>query len=92
MEHHPGDRNTVHSQVAIQPNLGLDANNREAIVAQLNVALSDEILLATKTRCLTRYRHELEAVANCLAEVETLNQSEFESLFPAPVANESGPR
>jgi starvation-inducible DNA-binding protein len=52
MEYHPGDRTTVFTQVVIQPNLGLDANNREAIVALLNVALSDEILLATKTRCL----------------------------------------
>jgi starvation-inducible DNA-binding protein len=48
----PGDRIPAFNQVAIQPNLGLDANNREAIVALLNVALSDEILLATKTRCL----------------------------------------
>jgi starvation-inducible DNA-binding protein len=52
MERYPGDRTPVVNQVAIQPNLGLDANNREAIVALLNVALSDEILLATKTRCL----------------------------------------
>jgi starvation-inducible DNA-binding protein len=51
MERHPGDHTPV-NLVAIQPNLGLDANNREAIVALLNVVLSDEILLATKTRCL----------------------------------------
>jgi cell division protease FtsH len=38
---------------------------------------------------LTRYRHELDAVANRLLEVETLTQAEFESLFPAPVSKES---
>lgn len=52
MEYHLGDRANVSSQVAIQPNLGLEANNRKAIVALLNVVLSDEILLATKTRGL----------------------------------------
>ena len=39
---------------------------------------------------LTQYRRELEAVASRLMEIETLTQDEFERLFPAPVAKESG--
>jgi cell division protease FtsH len=39
---------------------------------------------------LTRYRDQLDAVANRLLEVETLNQAEFESLFPSPVFKQSG--
>ncbi len=47
-----GDSNPLQSTVAIQPNLGLDASSRQAVIELLNVALSDEILLATKTRSL----------------------------------------
>ena len=46
------DPNPYQSPVDIQPNLGLDTNSRQAIVELLNVTLSDEILLATKTRSL----------------------------------------
>ena len=34
---------------------------------------------------LTQYRHELEAVASRLLEIETMTQDEFESIFPSPV-------
>ena len=52
MGHYPEDPSTLQYQVVIQPNLGLDANSRKSIIDLLNVALSDEILLATKTRNL----------------------------------------
>jgi len=39
---------------------------------------------------LTRYRTELDAVANKLLEVETLSRDEFEKLFPPPVPHHSG--
>jgi cell division protease FtsH len=39
---------------------------------------------------LMRYRDVLDAVATRLVEVETLTQEEFESLFPTPIAKESG--
>lgn len=52
MGYYPVDPNPLQSPVDIQPNLGLDTNSRQAIVELLNVALSDEILLAAKTRHL----------------------------------------
>ena len=52
MEHHSEGQTANQVLVEIQPNLGLDANSRSAIIELLNVALSDEILLATKTRSL----------------------------------------
>jgi cell division protease FtsH len=39
---------------------------------------------------LTHYRDRLDAVANRLLEVETLTQSEFESIFPPPVLKQKG--
>ena len=39
---------------------------------------------------LTRYRTELDAVANRLLEVETLSREEFEKIFPPPVPHHSG--
>ena len=39
---------------------------------------------------LTKYRSELDAVANRLLEVETLSREEFEKIFPPPVPHHSG--
>ena len=39
---------------------------------------------------LTKYRGELDAVANRLLEVETLSREEFEKIFPPPVPHYSG--
>lgn len=39
---------------------------------------------------LTKYRGELDAVANRLLEVETLSREEFEKIFPPPVPHHSG--
>jgi cell division protease FtsH len=39
---------------------------------------------------LTRYRTELDAIANRLLEVETLSREEFEKIFPPPVPHHSG--
>lgn len=39
---------------------------------------------------LTRYRTELDAIANRLLEVETLSRDEFEKIFPPPVPHHSG--
>ena len=35
---------------------------------------------------LTQYRDKLDAIAQRLIEVETLDSSEFERMFPSPVA------
>jgi cell division protease FtsH len=39
---------------------------------------------------LKEYRDKLEAVAQRLLEVETLNREEFEQIFPSPVTKRSG--
>jgi starvation-inducible DNA-binding protein len=52
MEHSLEDQATYHLPVMIQPNVGLDSNCRQAINDLLNVALSDEIILAAKMRSL----------------------------------------
>ncbi len=52
MGHNSGALTPSQYQVAIQPNLGLDANNRQAIIEILNTTLCDEGVLAAKTRCL----------------------------------------
>ncbi len=41
-------------------------------------------------RILTQYRDKLDAVARRLLEVETLNQDEFEMIFPSPVTKKNG--
>jgi starvation-inducible DNA-binding protein len=50
MGRNSGDRTNDELQVAIQPNIGLDANTRQSIIEMLNDTLSDEVVLATKTR------------------------------------------
>ncbi len=52
MGHSPEDQVTYQFPVMVQPNIGLDENSRQATINVLNVALSDEIILATKTRSL----------------------------------------
>ncbi|MBI9048332.1 MAG: ATP-dependent zinc metalloprotease FtsH [Anaerolineaceae bacterium] len=39
---------------------------------------------------LTKYRDKLEAVAQKLLEVETINREEFEAIFPPPIPKSSG--
>ena len=39
---------------------------------------------------LMKYRDKLDAVANKLLEVETINREEFEKIFPPPVPKKSG--
>ena len=39
---------------------------------------------------LNQYRDKLDAVANKLLEVETLNREEFEKIFPPPIVKRSG--
>lgn len=41
-------------------------------------------------RILREYRQELDAVANRLLEVETINREEFESIFPPPKPKSTG--
>ena len=41
-------------------------------------------------KLLTKYRKQLDAVANKLLEVETLSKDDFQKLFPTPVKKDSG--
>ncbi|HKJ37890.1 MAG TPA: ATP-dependent zinc metalloprotease FtsH [Anaerolineales bacterium] len=41
-------------------------------------------------KLLTKYRKQLDAVAEKLLEVETLNREEFEAIFPPPAKKKSG--
>ena len=52
MGHSQEDQATYQLPVMTQPNIGLDSNSRQAIIDLLDVALSDEIILAVKTRSL----------------------------------------
>ena len=51
MKHNRNDGHNTKLQVLIQPNIGLDSDARQSVVQTLNVALADEALLTTKTRC-----------------------------------------
>jgi cell division protease FtsH len=42
------------------------------------------------TDILRKYRFELDAIANKLLEVESLNREEFEKIFPPPIPKRSG--
>jgi cell division protease FtsH len=39
---------------------------------------------------LKKYREQLDAIANKLLEVESLNREEFEKIFPPPYPKRSG--
>ncbi|MFT3893853.1 MAG: ATP-dependent zinc metalloprotease FtsH [Anaerolineales bacterium] len=51
--------------------------------------LVDESYKMTK-KLLTKYRRELDAVAQKLLEVETITREEFEAIFPPPFPKKSG--
>jgi cell division protease FtsH len=51
--------------------------------------LVDESYKMTK-KLLTKYRRELDAIAQKLLEVETLTREEFEAIFPPPFPKKSG--
>ena len=64
----------------------------EAIAEKIDAEvrkLVDEAYKMTKN-LLTKYRNELDAVAQRLLEVETLSRDEFESIFPPPFPKKSG--
>ena len=64
----------------------------EAIAEKIDAEvrkLVDESYKMTKN-LLTKYRSELDAVAQRLLEVETLSRDEFESIFPPPFPKKSG--
>ncbi|HVF25360.1 MAG TPA: ATP-dependent zinc metalloprotease FtsH [Anaerolineales bacterium] len=64
----------------------------EAIAEKIDAEvrkLVDEAYKMTKN-LLTKYRAELDAVAQKLLEVETLSRDEFESIFPPPYPKKSG--
>ncbi len=52
MGHRLEDQATYQLPVMIQPNIGLDSNSRQAVIDLLDISLSDEIILAAKTRSL----------------------------------------
>ncbi|GAB4455095.1 MAG: ATP-dependent zinc metalloprotease FtsH [Anaerolineales bacterium] len=60
----------------------------EKIDAEVRKIVEDSYKLAKKL--LTKYRKQLDAVAQRLLEVETLTREEFEAIFPPPVPKKSG--
>ena len=60
----------------------------EQIDAEVRKIVDDSYKLARKL--LTKYRKQLDAVAQKLLEVETLTRDDFESIFPPPVPKKSG--
>jgi cell division protease FtsH len=60
----------------------------ERIDEEVRKIVEDSYALAK--RLLTEYREKLDAVANKLLEVETINREEFEAIFPPPTAKKSG--
>jgi cell division protease FtsH len=60
----------------------------EKIDAEVRRLVDDSYKMTKKL--LTKYRRELDAVAEKLLEVETLTREEFESIFPPPFPKKSG--
>lgn len=50
MKHNRNDGHNPKMQVLIQPNIGLESDDRHLVVHMLNIILADEIVLAIKTR------------------------------------------
>lgn len=60
----------------------------EQIDTEVRKIVEDSYKLAKKL--LTKYRFQLDAVAQKLLEVETLTREEFEAIFPPPIPKKSG--
>ena len=60
----------------------------EQIDAEVRKIVDESYKQARKL--LTKYRRQLDAVAQKLLEVETLNREEFEAIFPPPIPKKSG--
>jgi cell division protease FtsH len=60
----------------------------EQIDGEVRKIVDDSYKLARKL--LTKYRKQLDAVAQKLLEVETLNREDFEAIFPPPFTKKSG--
>jgi len=60
----------------------------EQIDSEVRKIVDDSYKLARKLA--TKYRKQLDAVAQKLLEVETLTRDEFEAIFPPPVPKKSG--
>ena len=60
----------------------------EQIDTEVRKIVEDSYKLAKKL--LTKYRYQLDAVAQKLLEVETLTRDEFEAIFPPPIPKKSG--
>jgi cell division protease FtsH len=64
----------------------------EAIAQKIDAEvrkLVDDAYKVTK-KLLTKYRKELDAVAQKLLEVESLSREDFEGIFPPPFPKKSG--
>ncbi len=60
----------------------------EQIDREVRKIVEDSYKLARKL--LTKYRKQLDAVAQKLLEVETLTREDFEAIFPPPIPKKSG--
>src|SRR5665811_1929470 len=72
--------------------IGQQRDYSNAVSEQIDVQvrrLVDEAHQKAK-QILTQYRDRLDAVAHRLLEIETLNQDEFEKIFPTPVIKGGG--
>jgi cell division protease FtsH len=64
----------------------------EAVAEKIDAEVRRMVDEAYKTtlKLLTKYRKELDAVAQKLLEVESLTRDEFEAIFPPPFPKKSG--
>jgi cell division protease FtsH len=64
----------------------------EAVAEQIDreVRILVDEAMNQATSILKKYREQLDAIANKLLEVETLNREEFEKIFPPPFPKKSG--
>jgi cell division protease FtsH len=60
----------------------------EQIDSEVRKLVDESYKLAKKL--LTKYRYQLDAIAQKLLEVETLTREEFEAIFPPPIPKKSG--
>ena len=72
--------------------IGEQRDYSEAVAEKIDAEVQKLVnsAYAKAKKILTKYRTELDTIANRLLEVETISRDEFEKLFPPPVTKNSG--